>query len=63
MEDGIPKQKNSHRHFLSGDHLFEDCEMMFPDETDFSDPTRRTFFCMYEHKTSASFGLNICEII
>ena len=38
-------------------------DIMLIDKTDSSDPTRRTFFWMYELKTFAPLGLNICEIV
>ena len=65
LEGGTPKQNYFHQHFLSEDHhgLLEDCEITLIDKTDSSDPTRREFFWMYELKTFAPLGLNICEIV
>ena len=65
LEGGAFKQNYFHQHFLSEDHhrLLEDCKIMLIDKTDSSDPTRREFFWMYELKTFATLGLNICEIV
>ena len=58
-----PNQNYFNQHFLSGGHngLMNDCEIIFIDKTDFSDPTRRKFFWMRVLKTIAPLGLNIDE--
>ena len=64
LEDGASKQNYFHQHFLSKDNhgLLEGCEIIFIDKTDFSDPTKREFFWMYNLKTFAPLGLNIFDI-
>ena len=54
-----------HQHFLSEDHhgLLKDCEITLVDKSDSSDPTRRVYFWMFEVKTFAPVGLNICDIV
>ena len=49
--------------FLSDSHnrLMNDCEIIFMDKTDSSDPTRREYFWMRVIKTIAPLGLNIDE--
>ena len=65
LEGGTPKQNYFHKHFLNEDHqgLLEDCKITLIDKTDSSDATRREFFWMYELKTFALLGLNICDIV
>ena len=62
-DGGTPNQHYLHQHFLSDDHkgLMNDCESIFIDKTDSSDPTRREFFWMRVLKTIAPWGLNIDE--
>ena len=45
-DGGTPNQKYFHQHFLgdSNNGLMNDCETIFIDKTDSSDPTRREFF-------------------
>ena len=43
------------------DGLMNDCEIIFIDQTDSSDPTRREFLWMRVLKTIAPFRLNIDE--
>ena len=49
--------------FLSDGHdgLMNDCEIIFIDKTDPSDPSGREFFWMRVLKTIAPLGLNIDE--
>ena len=65
LEGGTPKQNYFHQHFLSEEHngLLENCGITFIDKTDSTEPTRRKFFWMYELKTFAPPGLNICDIV
>ena len=60
---GSPNQNYFHQHFLSEGHngLEQDCEIIFIDKTDPSDPTRREYFWMRVLKTIAPLGLNIDE--
>ena len=61
---GVPLTKTTSTNiFLSEDHngLIEDCEIIFIDKTDPSDPTRREYFWMRVLKTTAPLGLNIDE--
>ena len=62
-DGGTTNQNYFHQHFLSDGHngLMNDCEFIFKDKTDFSDPTRREFFWMRVLKTIAPSGLNIDE--
>ena len=62
-DGGTPNQNYFHQHFLSDGHnrLMNDCEIIFIDKTDPSDPTRREFFWMRVLKTIAPLGLNIDE--
>ena len=60
---GTPNQNYLHQHFLNEGHngLEYDCEIIFIDKTDLSDPTRRESFWMRVFKTIAPLGLNIDE--
>ena len=49
------------RLIASHDDLMNDCEIIFIDQTDSSDPTRREFLWMRVLKTIAPFRLNIDE--
>ena len=59
-----PNQNSFHQHFLSDGHngLMNDCEIIFTDKTDSSDPTRSEFFWMRVLKIIAPLGLNITLI-
>ena len=60
---GTPNQNYFHQHFLSDGRNWSmnDCEIIFIDKTDSSDPTRREFFWKRVRKTIAPLGLNIDE--
>ena len=60
---GTPNQKYFHQHILSDDTngLMNDCEIIFKDKTDSSNPTRREFFWMRVLETIVPLGLNIDE--
>ena len=62
-DGGTPNQNYFHQHFLSDGHdgLMNNCEIIFIDKTDPSDPTRREFFWMRVLKIIAPLGLNIDE--
>ena len=65
LEGGTLKQNYFHQHFFGKDRygLLEDCEITLFDKLDSSDSTRTEFFWMYDVKTFAPLGLNICEIV
>ena len=62
-DGGTPNQNYFHQHFLSDGHngLMNNCEIIFIDKMDSSDPTRRKFFWMRVLKTIPLLALNIGE--
>ena len=63
-DGGTTNQNYFHQHFLSDGHngLMNDCEIIFKDKTDFSDPTRREFFWMRVLKTIAPSVLILMKV-